>query len=107
MSKYLSLEFSKNKKLLNKGFKKLRKLGYVAFQDFWCCSSCGWAALSDEQAKKAVFYHHQDKVSMLEKGEVYLSWSGHGNEIVKVFTDLGLEVDWDGSDRKRILIYLS
>ena len=102
-----SITNNDNKKLVNKGFQKLRKLGYVAHQDFWCCSSCGWAALTDEEAEKAVFYHHQDKQSMLETGKLYLAWLGDGNEIVKVFKDLGLNVEWNGSERVRILIDLN
>lgn len=107
MKKYLTVAFNENKKLLNKGFKQLRKLGYVAHQDFWCCSTCGWAALTEKECEKAVFYHHQDKQRMLEDGEVYLAWSGNGDEIVKVFTDLGLKVEWDGSKSKRIKIDLN
>jgi len=102
-----SITNNKNKLLVNKGFRNLRKLGYVAHQDFWCCSTCGWAALTDEEANKAVFYHHQDKQSMIETGKLYLAWSGDGNEIVKLFTDLGLKVVWDGSKKKRILIDLN
>jgi hypothetical protein len=45
---------------LTKAFAELRKNGYFAKQNFLCCQSCGWAALSDEEAKNAVFYHNQD-----------------------------------------------
>ena len=40
---------------LTKAFAELRKNGYFAKQNFLCCQSCGWAALSDEEAKNAVF----------------------------------------------------
>lgn len=97
-----------NKKLVNKAFRELRKLGYVAYQNFWCCSNCAWSALNDEEAKKAVFYHSQDNDTMLKMGKLWLSWSGDGEEICKVLRDCGLKsVEWDGSENKRILIDLN
>lgn len=41
-----------NKKAnLNQAFKELRKLGYFARQNFWCCQSCAWAAVPMDAKK--------------------------------------------------------
>ena len=89
---------------LSKAFKALRKKGYFARQSFWCCQSCAWSAMTDEQANKAVFYHRQDADNLRDSGTCHLAWSGNGQEIVDVLKDNGIKVDWDGSDSKRILI---
>lgn len=91
-------------------FKALRKLGYFCRMNFWCCQSCGWAAMTDEQSKKAVFYHNQDhdgawnEWNDLTEYGIHLAWSGDGNEICKVLREHGLAVEWDGSEDHRILI---
>lgn len=89
---------------LSKSFRELRKNGYFAKQDFMCCQSCGWAAIPDEQTKKAIFYHAQDKADIKEKNEVYLAWRGNGKEIVEIFERNGLIVDWNGSENTRIRV---
>ena len=43
---------------INNMFKLLRRKGYIARQNFNCCSSCGWAEIGE--VEKAVFYHRQD-----------------------------------------------
>ena len=53
---------------LNQAFKDLRKLGYFARQNFWCCQSCAWAAVP-VNVKKVVFYHKQDADELKETGE--------------------------------------
>lgn len=95
-----------SKNNLNAAFRALRKKGYFARQDFWCCQNCGWAAMTDEQAQKAVFYHRQDTQRLREDGTCYLAWSGDGNEIVQTLRDNGITVDWDGTDDTRIKITL-
>jgi hypothetical protein len=89
---------------LTKAFKALRKKGYFARQNFWCCSTCAWSAMTDEQIKKAVFYHRQDADDLREIGSCYLAWSGNGHEIVEVLKENGIEVDWNGSNVTRITI---
>jgi hypothetical protein len=90
-------------KNLTKAFSDLRKRGYFARQNFMCCQSCGWASVPNEY-ERAVFYHAQDKESMKKSGEVYLSWAGNGQEIVKVFQDNGFIVDWNGETTTRIKV---
>ena len=91
-------------KPLTLAFKELRKLGYFARQNFWCCQSCAWSAMNDEEAKKTVFYHRQDAYNLKEDGNCYLAWSGNGKEIVSVFNKHGIETDWDESPNTRIKI---
>jgi hypothetical protein len=86
---------------LNNAFAVLRKRGYFAKQNWQCCQTCGVDAVPDD-VTDYVFYHGQAALMMEERGAVHLSWGGDGNEIVKVFRDNGLDVDWDGSDGQRI-----
>lgn len=85
-------------------FRKLRKAGYFAKQNFFCCQSCGWAIMTDEQAEKAVFYHAQDNEDKKEGKPFHLAWAGDGNEICNILRESGLTVEWDGNDKKRIQI---
>lgn len=78
-------------------FRTLRKLGYFAQQNLMC-------RIPDDRREKVVFYHSQDRERFLETGNLWLSWSGDGLEIITVFSDAGLYVDWDGSPDTRILI---
>lgn len=91
-------------KRLNAAFRKLRKAGYFAKQNFWCCQSCGWAAMTDEQRNKAVFYHAQDNDSKKEGRPFHLAWSGDGNEICNILRGEGITVEWEGSPDKRICV---
>ena len=93
-----------NKSNLNNAFKALRKAGYFAKQNFLCCQSCGWAAMTDEQSNKAVFYHRQDADDLKENGTCHLAWDGDGNEIVKILNDNGVKTEWSGEKNKRIKI---
>lgn len=102
--KYIISGYNKQKTKLNKCFAKLRKLGYFAKQNYYCCSGCGWSAIDNDKREKVVFYHRQDYDYMLETGKVYLAWSGNGEEIKKVFIDAGFKVEWSGDKGKRILI---
>lgn len=95
------------KAALNQGFKNLRKAGYAGRQNFTCCMSCGNAALPEGTTKYA-FYHRQDAANMIDAAHrrqrlgVMLAWGGDGIVIAKAFEDAGLEVQWDGTDAKRI-----
>jgi hypothetical protein len=84
-------------------FKDLKKLGYFAEQDFMCCQSCGWAAVPDGQASRAVFYHAQDAEAFEQPNPqgIYLAWSGDADEICKVLEARGLDVERleDSSER--------
>lgn len=92
------------KEKLNTAFVNLRKAGYFARQNWQCCQTCGWAAIDDEKAKKAVFYHNQDFHNLKDSNACYISWSGDGKEIVKILNDNGILTDWNGSENTRILL---
>lgn len=97
------------KQKVAEAFKKLKELGYFAEEDFWCCQSCAWNAMSDEEAEKAVFYHHQDNDAWDEdecelESDLYLAWSGNSEEICNVLKECGLQVKHDGSEGSRIII---
>lgn len=94
----------KQKKGLTPAFEELRSLGYFAMQNFCCCQTCGWNAITDEQAKKAVFYHGQDAEDLRKKGECYVSWDGNGEEIISVFNKHGIQTEWNGNKETRIKI---
>lgn len=89
---------------LTAAFRVLRKEGYFARKNFWCCQSCAWAAVPEEKAAKAVFYHKQDADMLRTSNAVYLAWAGNGKEIVSILESNGLCVTWDGSDNSRILV---
>ena len=89
---------------LTLAFEELRKLGYFARQNFWCCQSCAWYAIPEDKSEKAVFFHGQDAADLKENGSCYLSWDGNGEEIVSVFNKHGIKTEWDGDKAKRIKI---
>jgi len=88
-------------------FRALRKAGYFAKQNFWCCQSCAWYAVPEERADRVVFYHQQDRESLSRSGSVHLAWSGDGHEICRILNENGIETEWDGSENKRILARIS
>ena len=87
---------------LTKAFAALRKKGYFAKQNFWCCQSCGWAAVPDEKAEQAVFYHSQDNDNKKEGLPFMLAWSGDGNEICKILNENSVKTNWNGDSNTRI-----
>jgi hypothetical protein len=91
------------KEQINAGFRNLRKAGYFAKQNWWCCQSCGVAAIPETE-NKDVSYHAQDAERLRETGQTYLNWSGDLGEIRKAFEDAGVPVIQNGSDKQRILI---
>jgi hypothetical protein len=87
---------------LRQAFKTLRKRGYTAKANFWCCQSCGVRAMPDEVPY--VFYHAQDNDRLNERGICHLNWAGNGLEIKLACEAAGLKVDWNGSDDMRIQV---
>lgn len=97
---------------LDKAFKELKKMGFLALQDHWCCKSCGCGDLED--SKKWCFFHRQDLETIFEgKGSCYLTFGGSnncidkkvieiGNEIMEIFNKCNLEPEWDKNPMVRI-----
>jgi len=108
------------KEKLSNVFKRLRAEGIVAKQNFLCCSSCAWSALSSDYKGKEtngfVFYHSQDNDSLKENGEAYLAFGVDDDKkqssvmvglMVCFVCELnGLAVEWDRTSTKRILVRL-
>jgi hypothetical protein len=91
---------------LTDAFKELRANGYFARQNFWCCQSCAWADIPKEKAKKAVFYHNQDRDDLQRTGKTMLAWSGDSKFICQVLEKHGVKVNHDGSSNTRIEVDL-
>jgi len=102
------------KKDINKLFRELRKAGFYAKQDYWCCQSCGWADVP-AGTQKVVFYHNQDTerafggTHYLVDG-LMLAWGGQAStkvivrELSKTIINCGLKFSWDGSEDSRFEI---
>jgi len=95
---------SEIRKRLSSAFRELRRSGYFARSNFWCCQSCAWSAVPEEKAKTAVFYHQQDADGLSRTGELYLAWSGNAELILATLSRNGLSHVWDGSPDTRIQV---
>ena len=87
-------------------FRDLRKIGYFAKQNFWCCQSCAWHDIPRD-VEKVVFYHKQDGAAIkngILVATLYLAWSGDGTQICNVLSSHGLNYEWNGDSDKRIKI---
>lgn len=105
MSKYICPAYYGVKEKISKSFAQLRKMGYFARMNFWCCSTCAWADVPEEKSDKVIFYHNQDNDSLKESGSTYLAWaSPNPQEIIDVLKNNGLTVEWDGKSGTRILV---
>lgn len=94
------------KEKLTKAFRALRKVGYIARQNFWCCQSCALSALNalPDECVKYVFYHKQDADNLRDNGACYLAWGGDGEQIVSILKEAGIAVEWDGNSATRIKV---
>lgn len=95
------------KEKVNWAFKELRKKGYYARQNYWCCQTCAWNDVPDNRADKVVFYHRQDAEAWDGKElskDLYLAWQGDCKEIVQILNDCGLKTDHDGTNQHRIKV---
>lgn len=100
------MDYREAKPKVNEAFKALRKAGYFARQNFWCCSSCAWADIAEKKAAKAVFYHSQSNERFVRGDDLYLYWDGNGHEIARILEHAGLKVEWDGSPNRAIVVKL-
>jgi hypothetical protein len=89
---------------LTQAFKALRRDGYFAEQNWWCCQTCGLAAVPADQRDRLVFYHTQDAYFLRESGEVCLCWSGDGHHIKQRLEQAGLFVQWNGEEGDRLCV---
>lgn len=89
---------------LTNAFRALRKAGYFARQNFWCCQTCGWGAVPEGKTEKVVFYHNQDAERKREGKPFHLAWAGDGAEICRILSEHGVTTEWNGSTDTRILV---
>jgi hypothetical protein len=101
----MEVSVTKNfRRALGRGFRILQEHGYFAKQNWKCCQTCGTCAVPDEYAEFYVFYHEQDAECLRNEDKTYLAWAGIGEEIVEIFRAEGLQVEWNGSRDRRILV---
>lgn len=101
-------------------FKALRKIGYIARQNFLCCSGCANAQLANEveakggdlETAKHVYYHQQCNDAFRDKrddltpdlhGVLFIHWQGDGVEIVRALREQGLDAIWPDGDSGRCI----
>lgn len=98
------------KERIGKAFRALRKLGYVARQNYLCCGSCAAYQIGldlekkgvGEADRKAVYFCRQSEATLKETGGVWINWSGNGHEIAGVLVAHGLHVEWNGTKAQSI-----
>jgi hypothetical protein len=101
---------------LRKSFEELRKDGILAEEAFSCCTTCATSELgqmiNEKKALGGVYWNCQDEESFRQSGEVMIGFvdgSASGIEIAKravmEFERQGLNVRWDGSERRKIEIH--
>lgn len=89
---------------LDRFFQLATEAGYFARQKFYCCTSCGNAAVPDG-TKKCVFYHEQDSDRMVARNDgTFLTWTGDGAELVRFAEQAGLLTWWDGSEHTKVWV---
>jgi hypothetical protein len=114
-----------DKDRISAAFKALRKLGYVARQNFMCCGSCAGAAIAEDVERKggnpdtakSVYYHQQCNDAFRSgrycdgdltrdlHGVLYLHWQGDAAEIIAALRAQGLKVEHDGSNVRCIEVH--
>ena len=86
------MEINEIKTKLNAAFKALRKEGFLAHQNFLCCSSCAGTQLANTaeklkdkgtEIKGIVFYHRQDAEVLRETGRGILRYRRGGNLMIR------------------------
>lgn len=102
---------------LDAAFAELESSGIVCRQNWTCCQTCGLAEIGGEMKRTTrgyAFYHQQDTERVVEDGVLLLAYGACSdlkteqvevaNEIARTIRENGLEVDWDGSLEKRIVV---
>jgi hypothetical protein len=108
---------------LDRAFDCLEESGILARQNYWCCQTCGSAAIHDEldkageTARGYVYYHEQDTEGAAEGGSLYLAYGAAGqatqeemvaiaDEIAASIREVGLGVAWNRDVNRRMLVEL-
>jgi hypothetical protein len=101
-------------------FAELNDTDIVARENFACCQTCGLAEIGGEVSDAAAargyaFYHQQDAESAVESGSLHIAYGLFGkpptpeigNEVAEVLRRHGLDVYWDGSVTRRIMVRMN
>lgn len=118
---------------LDAAFEELNAAGIMARHDWWCCNTCGTAAMPDEFARLGglwrgtpivgyVFYHRQQTESAVEGGGIFLGYGttdfvstdqdyeersvAIAHVAKKVLESHKLAVSWDGTFARKLLVDL-
>jgi len=83
---------------IRRAFSALRKKGYFARMNFWCCGGCAVADIPDG-TEKWVFFHEQADERLRRDGECYLGWGGDSAEIIQTLNDNGVDILWVDGDK--------
>ena len=110
---------------LDTAFADLERRGILARQNYWCCGTCGCAAIDDEMTRLRrrrpvrgyAFYHEQDTTFAVDGHGLHLNYGSIedderssvaiGREIVTVLTSHGLKTRWNGNLDERIKVSLN
>jgi hypothetical protein len=88
---------------LRSAFKQLRVQSYATRHgNRICCPSCGHGEMRKQGTAKYVFWHAQSHDNLIADADVWLNWSGSGNEIVAACEAAGLLVEWEGTRDRSI-----
>lgn len=113
------------KSKLNELFKRVRKEGAIARQNFMCCASCASYDLyhKAKNGQPVLFYHRQDTPRITSDQGVFLRFGINknfevspenerlldacfGSHVARIAEELDLKVDWDGDPYKCIWVEL-
>lgn len=102
-----SLLFNSNE--LNSVFATLESKGIICRTNWQCCQSCGHGCIQSEleyEEQGYIFYHIQDAEAAHKNRSIYLSHSDNETAqiVVDEFKAAGFDVDWNGSEKTRILV---
>ena len=94
------------KKKLNSFFRELRKNGFFARQNFWCCQTCASSDIATnfkDKSNKFVYYHKQDTQGLEEDGNrVLIAFDGDSKLICEIARRNRLLTNWNGDKSTRI-----
>lgn len=110
---------------LDAAFTELEANGIVARQNFWCCGTCGLAAIGGEieqaqaegvRVRGYTFYHEQDTEAAVEGQGIFLCYGAleHeepqaleiAREVQQTLESHGLATEWNGTLGQRIGVTL-
>lgn len=111
---------------VKEAFQELRRLGYLARMNFWCCSTCAGYALGQMWDKKptkkgAIYFHRQNEEYYWESGRLHIHYFGGrtgdngeeatrktkevGEAIVNTLVKRGITYRWNGSSDRAIEVF--